>query len=272
MPARPLLPLLISVFSLIFLFLILALIVSPLPLAAQSLTSGDIAGTIADPSGAAIAGAAVTLKNKDTGTIQTATTNGTGAYRFALINPGNYLVSVTARGFQTAEHSVSVGVGQATAVNLKLQVAAASQTIEVSAQEGSIETENGNVSTTLSPDMVANIPNPGNALSYFLQTAPGATMNTQAGYGNSATFGISATSNLFTIDGMNENDPFLNLNNSGATNLMLGANDVSTATVVNNGYSGEYGSMAGANVNFVTKSGTNKFHRQRPIFLEWQHP
>ena len=51
-------------------------------------------------------------------------------------------------------------------------------------------------------------------------------MNTQAGYGNSATYGISGTSNLFTIDGMNENDPFLNLNNSGATNLILGANDV----------------------------------------------
>jgi hypothetical protein len=65
---------------------------------------------------------------------------------------------------------------------------------------------------------------------------------------------------------MNENDPFLNLNNSGATNLMLGVNDVATASVVNNGYSGEYGELAGANVNFVTKSGSNNFHGNAEYF------
>jgi hypothetical protein len=79
-------------------------------------------------------------------------------------------------------------------------------------------------------------------------------MNTQAGYGNSATYGLPATSNLFTVNGMNENDPFLNLNNSGATNLLLGRNDIQEATVVNNGYSGQYGGLAGANVNYVTRA------------------
>src|SRR5581483_8786309 len=128
------------------------------------------------------------------------------------------------------------------------------------------QTDNGNVSTTISPQIVAEMPNPGNDLTYYVQTAPGATMNTQGGYGNTATYGISATSNLFTVDGMNENDPFLNLNNSGATNLLLGANDVQTATVVNNGYSGEYGTLAGANVNYVTKSVTNKFHGNAEYF------
>ena len=65
---------------------------------------------------------------------------------------------------------------------------------------------------------------------------------------------------------MNENDPFLNLNNSGATNLFLGSNDVREATVVNNGYSGEYGELAGANVNYVTKSGSNSFHGNAEYF------
>ncbi|HEY3974517.1 MAG TPA: carboxypeptidase regulatory-like domain-containing protein [Candidatus Sulfotelmatobacter sp.] len=232
----------------------------------QSLTSGDVGGTVTDPSGAAVPNATVTLKNNDTGTTQTANSSSTGAYRFALLNPGSYSVSATAPGFQGSQQVVSVAVGQASSVNIKLQVATSSTTVEVTAQGSNLQVDNGNVSTTISPEIVANIPNPGNDLTYYVQTAPGATMNTQAGYGNSATFGISATSNLFTVDGMNENDPFLNLSNSGATNLLLGANDVQTATVVNNGYAGEYGSLAGANVNFVTKSGGNKFHGNAEYF------
>ena len=62
-------------------------------------------------------------------------------------------------------------------------------------------------------------------------------MNTQGGYGNVEAFGLPATSNLFTMDGMDANDPFLNLNNSGATNLLLGSNEMQEADVVTNGSS-----------------------------------
>jgi hypothetical protein len=233
---------------------------------AQSLTSGDITGTVTDPSGAAVPNANVNLKSNETGQTRTTTSNATGAYRFALLSPGSYTIITKAQGLQATNQNVSVAVGQTSTVNVTMQVATASQTVEVVAQGSAIQTDNGNVSSTVSPEIVANMPNPGNDLSYYVQTSPGATMNTQAGYGNSATYGISATSNLFTVDGMNENDPFLNLNNSGATNLLLGSNDVQTATIVNNGYSGEYGTLAGANVNFVTKSGTNKFHGNAEYF------
>src|SRR5215831_2273910 len=242
--------------------LLLALLVAwqAIPAAAQSLTSGDIAGTVTDPSGAVIPNATLTLKSNDTGATQTRTTNAQGAYRFSLLAPGTYTVSVTASGFQATQKQVTVTVGQAANANLQMGLGSASQTVEVSASAGIVQTENADVSTTFSPDQVALVPNPGNDLSYVVQTAPGAVMNTQAGYGNSATYGLPATSNLFTVNGMNENDPFLNLNNSGATNLLLGQNDIDQATVVNNGYSGEYGGLAGANVNYVTKSGSNQFH------------
>lgn len=234
---------------------------------AQSLTTGDVAGTITDPSGAAVQGATVTLKNTATGVTTTATSNGTGAYRFPFLNPGTYTVTVTMKGFSTsAPHAATVAVGQASTVNIQLSVAAAATTVEVSGVGSVIQTENGNVSTTISPEMVSNIPNPGNDLTYYVQLAPGATMNTQMGYGNTAVFGISATSNYFSVDGMSENDPFLNVNNSGATNLLLGQNDIQTATVVNNGYSGEYGTLAGSNVNYVTKSGGNKVHGNAEYF------
>src|SRR5262249_27268451 len=105
----------------------------------------------------------------------------------------------------------------------------------------------------------ALVPNGGGDLSYIAQTAPGSVMNTQAGFGNFSSNGLPANTNNFTVNSMPENDPFLNLNNSGATNILLGQNDVGEATVVSNGYSGEY-SMAGANVNYVSKAGTNTYH------------
>ena len=237
-----------------------------IPVVGQSLVSGDIAGTITDPSGALLSNATVTVKNNGTGQTQTTTTNSSGGYRFSLLPPAQYTVSATASGFQTVEQGVTVAVGQAATLNLKLPVGGSSQTVEVTAETPVLQTQNGNISTTFSPEQVQLVPNPGNDLSYIVQTAPGAVMNTQAGFGNSATYGLPATSNLFTVNGMNENDPFLNLNNSGATNLLLGQNDVQEVSVVNNGYSAQYGGLAGANVNYVTKSGTNKWHGNANYF------
>src|ERR1700756_1360276 len=91
-------------------------------------------------------------------------------------------------------------------------------------------------------------------------------MNTGGGFGNFQTAGLPATSNLYTVNGENDQDPYLNLNNSGATNLTLGKNDVQEATVVTNAYSGQYGQQAGAQVSYVTKSGTNQFHGNAEYF------
>src|SRR5215831_14136930 len=123
-----------------------AVIAVPSGVFGQSLTSGDVTGTVTDPSGAAVAGATVTLKNNDTGQTQTATSSSTGAYRFALLNPGSYTVSVEAQGFKTSNRSVTVAVGQVSSLNIALTVATASQTVEVTAQAGVIQTDNGNVS------------------------------------------------------------------------------------------------------------------------------
>ena len=236
------------------------------PAFTQSITTGDITGVVTDPSGAVVPKANVTLKNRDTGATQTRTTNAQGVYRFQLLVPGNYTVSSNAPGFQNVSQNAAVTVGQATQVNLQAALASSSQTIEVTAEGGVVQTEPGNIATNFTPQQISSVPNPGNDLSYIVQTAPGAVMNTQAGYGNSAIFGLPATSNLFTVDGANENDPFLNLNNSGATNLLLGQNDIQTATVVSNGYQGQYGGLAGANVNYVTKSGTNNWHGNATYF------
>ncbi|MGH9467307.1 MAG: carboxypeptidase regulatory-like domain-containing protein, partial [Terriglobales bacterium] len=249
-------------FPLLFMLLALALF-ALLPLTratAQSLTSGDIAGLVTDPSGAAIPGATVTLVNTQTGAIKTVSTGVRGDYRFSLLPPGTYTVEAKATGFAPRKARVAVNVGQVEAANLALQVGATTQTVTVTAEAAPVQTNNANVATSFSAAQVALIPNGGGDLTAMVQTAPGAVMNTAMGYGNFSTFGLPGTSNLFTINGQPDNDPFLNLNNSGPTNLTLGQSGVQQVTVVNNGYSGQYGGFGGANVNYVTKSGTNNFH------------
>src|SRR5258707_14190822 len=180
----------------------------------QSLTSGDLTGLVTDPSGAAIPNANVTLTNNATGATQTNTTNDQGTYRFSLLSPGTYTLSISASNFQDVHQTATVTVGQATSVNAQLQLSSASQSVEVTGEAAVVHTENADLTTSFSPEQISQVPNPGNDLSYIVQTAPGAIMNTQAGFGDPSISALEVSQLLFTLDGLNENDPFLNLNNS----------------------------------------------------------
>ena len=242
---------------------VVALSVVPPSMYAQTLTSGDIAGVVTDTSGAAIPGAKIVLHSNDNGTTQTLTSNGTGAYRASLLKPGQYKMTVTLTGFDTFNTVVTVATGQITTVDAKLAVGSGSETVDVSSNDVPLlHTEDSQIETTFTAKEVQNLPNPGDDLTYVAQVSPGAVMNTSSGggYGNFSVFGLPATSNTFTLNGTYENDPFLNLNNSGASNLLLGNNEVSEVNVVSNAYSGQYGGLGGAQVNEVTMSGTNQYH------------
>ena len=229
-------------------------------LLAQSITAGDITGTVTDPTGAVLTTASVTLRNAATDITRTTATNAAGVYRFSLVPLGSYKVTVNAPGFQTTSKLVDVVVGQTATVDMQLAVATSATSVEVSEAAATVETENADLTTVFTSTQVADLPNPGNDMSAIAYTTPGIQMSTQSGYGNFSAFGMGGTANLFTVNGMNDNDPFLNLNNSGATNLLLGTNEVAEEAVVLNGYSGQYGQLPGANVNIVTKSGSNEFH------------
>src|SRR5208283_4767622 len=233
----------------------------------QSLTTGDVNGTITDPSGAILTNVTLTLKSTETGETRTAATNSTGSYRFALVKPGNYTITAEATGFTKNERTVNVNVGQVGVIDIKMAVGSTSQTVEVTTAVPLVNTDNANLSTSFSANQIQNEPNGGNDLTYVAQTAPGVLMNTGQGYGNFSANGLPATSNLFTVNGENDMDPYLNLNNSGATNLTLGKNELQEATVITNAYSGQYGQQAGAQVNYVTRGGTNQYHGD--VFYEW---
>jgi hypothetical protein len=242
--------------------LVLTVVLIPSVTYGQSIVTGGITGAVTDPSGAVIVGATVTLRSIATSESQVAGTNSSGIYSFSLLKPGDYMLTVTKQGFQTASESTTVLLGQVTTANISLPVGNATTTVEVTAQGPLLQTEDANITSNFDTQQIQNIPNPGGDITYIAQTAPGVTMNNSSGggYGNFSTFGLPATSNLFTINGNDYNDPFLNLNNSGASNLLLGGNELQEVAVVNNAYTGQYGRQAGSQVDYTTKSGTNAFH------------
>ena len=243
----------------IVLVALLTLSLATAPLFGQSLTTGNINGTVTDPSNAVVPNATVNLKSLDTGAAATTTSSASGAYNFGLLKPGHYVVSVKQGGFAEVSQTVEVQVGQTSKVDIQLAVAKGTETVEVSGSAPLINTE-PSTNTAYTEQQVAQLPSAGGDITNIADTAPGAVVNGTGGYGNFTVNGLPATSNLFTVNGENDMDPYFNINNSGASNLTLGQNEISEATVITNPYGGQYGQLAGAQVTYVTKSGTNTFH------------
>jgi Carboxypeptidase regulatory-like domain len=152
---------------------------------AQTTISGEVTGTVADPSGAFMPNVTVTLKSAETGNTVTTTTGESGNYRFALLRPGQYSVSATAEGFEHITISnVTVSLGQVTNIPVVLNVGKTTQTVEVTAAQPLLDTENGNVTANYSEKEIAELPSPGGDLTNYALSAPGVTLSTGGGYGN----------------------------------------------------------------------------------------
>jgi hypothetical protein len=237
----------------------------------QGETTSAIQGQASDSTGAAIAGAAVTITSVDTGSNRTLKTDEAGRFNFPQLKPGTYKVRIEAPGFEPQEASnVFSGLGQKQTVNFMLRVAHSNETVEVSSEAPIINPSNANTSTTLDAPALEDLPNPGGDLTYPLQFAPGALINTAGssndfvggsnGYGNVEFNGLPALSNGYIVDGLETNDPLTNLNSGLSTNLVLGLNSISEVTVNTLSYSVDQGRYGASQVNYITKSGTNKFH------------
>jgi hypothetical protein len=228
---------------------------------AQTNTSGDIVGIVSDPSGAKVVGATVSITALATGATRATTTNSNGEYRVSQLSPGHYSIEVVGTGFEKTKLTIDVSAGSVASANVTLTIGKANVTVEVTSSEVALlHVEDAQLSTAFTEEQVLDLPNPGNDLTFVAQTSAGTVMNTQGGYGNFSSFGLPGTSNTFTVNGGYYDDPFLNVNNSGATNLTLGNNDVASVTVTANAYNASFGGLGGAQVSEISKSGGNKFH------------
>ena len=258
-------------FILIGLLLTTTCFVIPVSTKAQGETTSAILGQVNDPTEAAVPGATVTITNQEIGLKRIAKTDDTGHFNFPQLKPGTYSVKVEAEGFAPQQNNnVLAGLGQKQTVDFALKLAQSEQTVEVSGQSQLINPGDANTSTNLNAPALENLPNPGGDLTYPLQFAAGALVNTAGsgndfvggtnGYGNVEFNGLPALSNGYIVDGLETNDPLTNLNSGLSTNLVLGLNSISEVTVNTLSYAVDQGRYGASQVNYVTKSGSNQFH------------
>jgi hypothetical protein len=227
---------------------------------AQTLTSATVVGIVTDASGAIVPNASIRIVQTETGATSTATSNSAGEYRFPFLNPGQYDLTAESGSLSASPLRLQLLVGQEKSVNLKLAVTAVQQVVEVSESNSLLQTENGNSVTSYSQEYVQNTPVNGGDITNIAFSTPGIRLNVGGGNTNFNVGGLPFSSVLFTVNGADIVEPY-NLNNkSGSSNNTLGANDVSEASVILNAYSAQYGREAGAQVNYISKSGTNRFH------------
>ncbi len=240
------------------------LLLSPLAVHAQNY-AGSVSGTVTDPSGAAVAGAAVTLRNVGTNATSTTTTTALGAYSFPAVNVGVYEVTVKAASFkEVIAKNVEVHVSTPVEVNAQLSLGGASEVVTVEASDIQVQTTTADVGAVIEGTQVRELPLNGRNFMALTQLQPGVSANNgfntkDKGLQGGADFSVNgnpSTNNLFLIDGVNNNDV-----GSNRTILIYPSVDsVAEFKMLTNSYGPEYGQASGAVISITTRSGENQFH------------
>ncbi|AXC14815.1 Oar protein [Acidisarcina polymorpha] len=239
-----------------------------LPAGGQSITS-EILGTVRDASGALISDAHVTVRQLATGTTRESRTDSIGSYDIAGLQPGGYEVVVRHDGFKTVVRSnINLLVNQQAVVDADLPVGSVEQQIVVTEAGPILETTTSQMSTVVSANILRELPLNGRDLFQLTLLQPGVLPTTNAGPSpfseggitKAAVQGSRPTMNNFNLDGGDINDPGFNTYPGGPAGVQLGVEAIREFRVLLNTYSAEYGRNAGANIQLVSRSGTNEFH------------
>ncbi len=221
--------------------------------------SGDLTGTIYDPTGAVVASAKVTATNEATSVSSTTVSTSTGQYRIANLPAGSYTVSVNAPGFAQAQtKNVQVSLNQVATANVTLQVSTASQTVEVTEAAATLDTTTAQVQTTFGSEASMDLPMSSMGAGVINLSLLNAGVSTSGAVGagtGPSVGGQRPRNNNYTIEGIDNN-------NTAVTGPVASIpNDaVSEFTVLQNQFSPEYGHSSGGQFNLVVKSGTNQVH------------
>ena len=248
----------------VFAALIISLLALVSPVGAQ-ITSGTITGVVTDDSGAAIAGASVTISSTQTGATRSATTSGDGTFSFPELSPGLYNITVSKQGFKKVEQKgVEAHVADLTSVTIKMPVGAVVETVEVQASAVQVETQTGAVGNVVTGQEVRELPMNGRNFVQLTTLMPGAAVAENFDAKNKGLLagvdisfsGAPANANQWRVDGANNNDI-----GSQRTILVYPSIDaIEEFKILRNSYGPEFGGAGGAQINIVTRGGGNDFH------------
>src|SRR3954463_11373382 len=238
---------------------------------AQTSATGAISGVVTDSSGALVVGAKITATNLATGATTTASSSSAGKYLFPLLPPGSYKVDASKEGFKVLSFpSISVNVTETEALNIRLQVGDVNETVEVDTSAEQLQTETSTLGNVTTHQMVENLPLVTRNYTQIIGLSPGIASDVT----NAAGFGRGGGSNgeeAFVANGGPSNDNNFQMNGVPINDLQ-GSGSFSGGVAVPNPdtieefkvqtgqYDASFGRNAGANVNVLTKGGTNAFH------------
>jgi hypothetical protein len=236
------------------------------PFAAHSQQyAGTITGTVTDPSGAAVAGASVTITSPATGVTATTTSSEQGVYSFAQLTAGTYEIHVKHASFKEfIAKSVEVHVSTVTELNAKLELGAATEMVTVEASDVQVQTSSASVGEVVEGTQVRELPLNGENFMGLVTLSPGVSPaqsfnSRDKGLAGGSDFSVNGnpyTNNLFLVDGVNNNDV-----GSNRTILIYPSVDaIAEFKMLRNSYGPEYGQASGAIISINTRSGENKFH------------
>jgi outer membrane receptor protein involved in Fe transport len=218
--------------------------------------TGQISGTVTDPSGAVVPNAKVTLTATATDYTRAQQTNSAGLYAFPNLIPGEYQVKVEAAGFNTSAAKVVLTVGARAAVDIKLEVGRTDTVVQVSESAVQVNTETQTLGTNISTQQIMELPtltrNPYALVAIAGNVSEADPSGRGVGY---AINGLRAASTNVLLDGAANNDEFTA---SAGQNIPL--DSVQEFSVLTNNFTAEFGRATGGVVNATTKSGTNDLH------------
>ena len=231
--------------------------------AAPAQTSfGTIVGNVTDETGAVIPGVTVTVTNEGTGSVRVVSSNETGGYTVVSLPPAVYSVESELAGFsKTLQAGIRLEVNQTLRVDLAMSVGQVTEVIDVTAALPQLQTDSSTVAATVDNQKVVELPLNGRSFTQLTMLIPGAVAGTGAmtGFQTSGTAvsvsGLRSEANNYTLDGVNNNESFFK-----TFGVQPSIDAIQEFRIQTNITSAEFGTAAGANVNVVTKSGTNEFH------------
>src|SRR5215472_1483386 len=228
--------------------------------------SGDITGTVTDPSSAVIANATVTVTDIEKGTRRTIATDSTGEYRALSLLPSTYSVTVAKTGFQTeVAKNVVVTIGQTTIVDFHMKLSGVSEAIEVTTEPPVVDTERSHQANVITGQLIQDLPINRRDYLTFTLLAPAVSESTrlagdqdfrvkQTPQSGLSFYGGNGRGNSVTVDGGEAND------DSGGVRLNLSQEAVQEFQINRSNYGADLGGASGATINIVSKTGTNNFH------------